>query len=522
MRVLPLLVHADSVRIPLPDNSVHMVATSPPYFNMRVYGVAPTIWGGDPDCDHDWDTGVTAHVRGRVGDHSSLEGGLAARGDGRVQRMDHGCFCKRCAAWLGCLGQEPHPDQFVDHLRTICREVRRVLRPDGLFWLNLGFTYAANRGYQVPDSNSKWKDVGNSLSARVPTGYKSKDLIAIPWLVGLALQQDGWWLRSAPPWLNLNKLPESVKDRLTTAHEYWLMFSKSERYYFDVDAIRIPYDGPTNRWGGVIRWDDTEKTDSYRDEVLGGVGATSVFQPGQSFRPNPTGRQMRTSDFWYLGLDVAIEQMRSRLHELESYRDLRRGMLLNEEGRPVAVAFPTKSYHGAHFATYSPLMLEPIIKASTSECGCCQCGAPWQRVVEKGLTAHDGQTQSKYPEGTTANRMALLRQAARERGGEYVNTARTVGWRPSCSCGCPDPVPAIVLDPFVGSGSTLVMAGELGRRGIGLDWSFDYLKKLARPRLSLDALTAWSQGLAKQVSVDEERLTELPLFGNLIKEGEHG
>ena len=514
MKTLPLLIHADSVRIPLPDNSVHLAATSSPYYNMRSYGVAPTVWGGDPGCDHDWDTEVVARIRGKVGDLSSLNGGLAGRGEGRVQRMDHGCFCKRCSAWLGRLGQEAHPDHFIDHLRTICREVHRVLRSDGLFWLNLASTYAANRGYQVPDS--KWKDVGNSSSARVPSGYKRKDMIPIPWLVGLALQQDGWWLRSAPSWLCVNKLPESVKDRLTTAHEYWLMFSKSEHYYFDIDAIRIPYKGPINRWGGIQREEDTEKVEVYRGEILGGVGATSALRPGQTLRPDPAGRQMRTSDFWFLGLDVAIEQMRARLRELESYRDLNRGMLLDEEGRPVALTFPTKSYHGAHFATYNPLMLEPIIKASTSERGCCsQCGAPWRRIVDKGLTAHDGETKSKYPKGTTGNRMALLRQAARERGSEYANTARTVGWRPSCSCGCPDPVPATVLDPFVGSGSTLVMAHELGRRGIGLDRSLGYLKELARPRLSLDALSSWRQGLAKQVSDDGDKLAELPLFGSL-------
>lgn len=511
-----------------------------------------------------------------------------------------------------------------------------MLRPDGLFWLNLGFTFAAHRGYQVPDSK-RGKDVGNSLSARVPSGYKRKDLIAIPWLVGLALQRDGWWLRSAPPWLCVNKLPESVKDRLTSSHEYWLMFSKSEHYYFDIDAVRIPYEGPINRWGGVVREEeDTEKVEAYREEVLGGAGATSILRADKCLRPDPTGRQMRTSDFWYHGLDVAIGQMKTRLQELEAYRDLARGMLLDEEGRPVALAFPTKSYHGAHFATYSPLMLEPIIKASTCERGCCpQCGAPWVRIVEKGLTAHDGQTKSTYPRGTTANRLALLRQAARERGGEYANTARTVGWRPSCSCGCPegvepdgfevilsptgerigddptmftgragydrprgedegqrpitryeqrryaaqlansphraemeaeagdafahyirtdrsgarpppsdlleawldrgwidvvhlpewqppDPVPAVVLDPFVGSGSTLVMAHELGRRGIGLDWSFGYLRGLARPRLSLDALASWRQGLAKAVSGDEDELAELPLFSNLVREGEHG
>lgn len=82
MRTLPLLVHADSIRIPLPDNSVHLVATSPPYYNMRVYGVAPTVWGGDLDCDHDWGWKSTAHVRGKVGDPLVPWGRLGRSGRG--------------------------------------------------------------------------------------------------------------------------------------------------------------------------------------------------------------------------------------------------------------------------------------------------------------------------------------------------------------------------------------------------------------------------------------------------------
>jgi len=105
----------------------------------------------------------------------------------------------------------------------------------------------------------------------------------------------------------------------------------------------------------------------------------------------------------------------------------------------------TKPYAEAHFATFPPALVEPCILAGTSEKGCCpECGAPWERVTEKGLTAHDGETECAFPKGTTANRLALLRQAARERGDEYVNTTQTIGWQPTCDCDAGEPIPCTV------------------------------------------------------------------------------
>jgi hypothetical protein len=112
------------------------------------------------------------------------------------------------------------------------------------------------------------------------------------------------------------------------------------------------------------------------------------------------------------------------------------------------------------------------------------CGAPWARVVESGFTDHTGDTASQYESGTTANRLALMRQAARENGGEYANTKQTVGWSPTCSCPSRhlDPVPCVVLDPFSGSGTTVKAAVRLGRRGIGVDISSEYLADVTAQR----------------------------------------
>lgn len=161
----------------VPSDSVQCAVTSPPYWGVRDYGVADQI------------------------------------------------------------GAEPDLTAYIDALVAVFREVRRVLTPDGTFWLNIGNTYSSG-GRKWRDADDKNK--GRAMSYRPPTpaGLKKKDLIGVAWLLALACQQDGWYLRNDIIWYKPNCQPESVKDRFTVAHEYLFLFSKSERYYFDQDAIK--------------------------------------------------------------------------------------------------------------------------------------------------------------------------------------------------------------------------------------------------------------------------------------------
>lgn len=146
----------------------------------------------------------------------------------------------------GQLGLEREPFEYVQHLVEIFRKVRRVLRPDGIVWLIIGDTFAgggnggggsyaidrmhlANKNHQA-----HWKYGGR----RRPNGFKDKDLIGIPWRVAFALQEDGWWLRQDNIWHKPNPMPENARDRCTKAHEYIFHLSKSERYFFNHEAIR--------------------------------------------------------------------------------------------------------------------------------------------------------------------------------------------------------------------------------------------------------------------------------------------
>ncbi|HSW83508.1 MAG TPA: site-specific DNA-methyltransferase [Usitatibacter sp.] len=178
----------------LADESVHCVVTSPPYWGLRDYGHA------------------------------------------------------------GQIGLEESPDSYVAELVAVFREVRRVLREDGTAWVNLGDSYASQGGPQVVQTRNPNRaggsDSQNGGKSRAPTdGIKVKDLVGIPWRVAFALRADGWWLRQDIIWHKPNPMPESVRDRCTKAHEYIFLLSKSERYYYDIDAIMEPatFDGPNGR-----------------------------------------------------------------------------------------------------------------------------------------------------------------------------------------------------------------------------------------------------------------------------------
>lgn len=137
------------------------------------------------------------------------------------------------------IGAEDHFAAYVARLVAVFRNVRRVLKDDGVLWLNLGDSYTSgNRGYRAPDPKNPVR--GMSYRARTPDGLKPKDLVGIPWRVALALQGDGWYLRSDIIWEKPNCMPESVKDRPTRCHEYVFLFSKSPRYYYNAASVREP------------------------------------------------------------------------------------------------------------------------------------------------------------------------------------------------------------------------------------------------------------------------------------------
>ena len=253
----------------LPEQSVQTCVTSPPYFGLRDYGMANQI------------------------------------------------------------GLEQTPDAFVSELVAVFREVKRVLRDDGTLWLNLGDSYCgsggagnqfkeggiAAQGVQAP---STWKEFNAKVVTQRIQGLKPKDLIGIPWRVAFALQADGWYLRQDIIWHKSNPMPESVRDRCTKAHEYIFLLSKSERYYYDADAIAEP-----------------------------------------AINDNMPGRNMTDTRLTYGEQNGGNSGLRDLKHRYKT------GDWPETRNRRSVWTVPTKPYKGAHFATFPPDLIEPCIKAGS-------------------------------------------------------------------------------------------------------------------------------------------------------------
>ena len=314
----------------LPDGSVQTCVTSPPYFGLRDYGTA-TWEGGDVACDH--------------------KTGKSARNDGARIGVDGAVACAKCGARRvdSQIGLEQTPDAYVAELVAVFREVRRVLRDDGTLWLNLGDSYANNGtggngatgGRDKSTLQSPMPPVGTTpVQKSVPPGLKVKDLIGIPWRVALALQADGWYLRSDIIWAKPNAMPESVKDRPTRAHEYLFLLTKQERYFYD--AAAIAEDAVTA---------DPRTVDGFVPKSVNGKHADD--ESGQSAKVRASDKQ-RGHSRRHAGFNDRWDAAERSGQNTEGKRNK----------RSVWTVSPAQ-FSGAHFATFPPALIEPCILAGS-------------------------------------------------------------------------------------------------------------------------------------------------------------
>ncbi len=303
----------------LPTESVQCCCTSPPYWGLRDYGTA--AWkGGVNGCDH-----AAPIESGANGNKSNSQ-----THPGRF--VDCKCGAKRIDSQLGL---EKTPEEYVAKMIEVFREVRRVLRPDGTVWLNLGDSYAGTPvgtfnggGFKDSSARSGGRDLSGissgSKQSKIVDGLKPKDLCGIPWRVAFALQADGWWLRSDIIWAKPNPMPESVTDRPTKAHEYLFLLTKSANYFYDAEAIK-------------------EKAVEGLDlGILRSIKAAN----GQG----PTDR-------------ASIDK------RLATGIDIREGNPTGNRNKRSVWTVATAPYPEAHFATYPPDLIKPCILAGTSAKG---------------------------------------------------------------------------------------------------------------------------------------------------------
>jgi DNA modification methylase len=321
-----MLIKGDARFLPLPDCSVQCVVTSPPYWGLRKYaGEQELVWGGEPahswepqPCEHEWVTSryYTEQTAATETAEAFSQPGAANKARLKAGRWRETNTCIFCGAWRGAFGLEPTIEMYVTHSVEILREIRRVLRPDGVCFWNIADSYNAHPGQRTEHDKAGYKQVtdrGSCESAsRNDTKLKAKDLCLIPARVALAAQADGWWVRSDIIWSKPNPMPESVKDRPTDAYEHILMLTKSARYYWDAEAVKEP---------------QTQESIARRTRAR----LTPYSPPGQTENT---------------GLNREVEDGASR--------NLRN-----------VWTFATEPYKGAHFATFPAELVIRCLQAST-------------------------------------------------------------------------------------------------------------------------------------------------------------
>jgi DNA modification methylase len=430
----------------LPERSIHCCVTSPPYWGLRDYGTGQ--WeGGEAGCDHKgppkasdrsglkndgrppervgrnvYEEGATVPYRDRCGKCGAVRvdrqlgleavpdcGRLTApaldvllRGDlDEAQLAEALDLVARLRPYLAF--KEPCGACYVCHLVEVFRAVRRTLRDDGTVWLNLGDsynTYAANRGNDRSTLEGRKQTAplvpaGYGLSAK---GLKPKDLVGIPWRVALALQADGWYLRSEVIWSKKSCMPESVRDRPTRSHEQVFLLSKKATYFYDAEAVREDYAMTSNSAEGDM------------------LGRTARGQQGM--RSGDKGRQRASG--------AADGQRYGATSMVNAYanggRNLRSVWTLGPEPFP-----------DAHFAVYPTEIPRRAILAGTSERGCCpECGAGWVRVVERLTVPDDLRNRGNGAKMDFHSRQTGSGQKMQD--WYDANPVRTTGWSPSCLC----------------------------------------------------------------------------------------
>ena len=415
--------------IELADNSVQCVVTSPPYWGLRKYKAPDMVFGGDKNCEHEWLSKSHNQANNNGTGKSTLQGrGVKTTGvdDGEITHNT----CSICGAWKGQFGLEPTIEGYVQHSVEVLREIKRVLRPDGVCFWNIGDSYAS--GFSTSDNKYKAMS-GNEQARCLQSGVAPKNLCLIPFRVALAAQADDWWVRSDIIWNKPNPMPESVTDRPTDAYEHIFMFTKSGRYYWDAEAVREEYQG---------------------------LGKPRAFAKKGNDDRNDTGRIYEAED--------------------NGGRNIRN-----------VWTFPTQPYKEAHFATFPEALPEKCIKAATPEVGCCnQCGMPYERIATKEQGAvteamrvagcdkgggYSGQDVADYQSG-----MAQSPSDTKRRILESMSmVTKTLGWKAACNCNA-GTKPSVVLDPFAGSGTTLYVARKLGRVAIGYELSEAYCRLIEK------------------------------------------
>jgi DNA modification methylase len=366
----------------------------------------------------------------------------------------------------GQIGAEATPAEFVDALIAATAEMVRVLKPSGSLWVNLGDKYAgAPSGPRkgMPDGATRKAEAHLfQTRSKRDAGVPTKSLIGVPWRYALRCIDDlGLILRAEVIRSKPNGLPESVTDRVRRSHETWFHFTREPRYFSAVDEVREAHsDTPSAR--SMANWTASLAADTQ------GVAGHGTHMPRGSQGQNPLGK-----------LPGSVWQIATQPLQVPAYLGV------------------------DHFAAFPMEWPRRIIRGWSPSGICTACGDGRRPVVDKVTTGKDNSYDGR-------NRSTVDVKAWKAMKAEHPD--RITGY----ACACPDNTaptrPAVVLDPFSGTGTTTLVAHALGRHGIGVDMSSDYCR-LARWRTSDPGELARALGVEKPAPVDPDQTDLLDMLG---------
>lgn len=421
----------------LPDGSVDCVVTSPPYWGLRDYGGATElIWDSlvrkyGAECEHDFEIEERRLHGGSSNNtiHSAIN-----RGGLKVDWTTRDGFCSKCGAWKGQLGLEPDFNLYVRHMLAIFDEVKRVMKDSGTCWVNMGDTYGGSGCGKNDYRNNNKRSLSNPLlysdKPNPQVGYEAKSLCGIPQRFMLGMLERGWILRNVIIWHKPNCMPSSARDRFTVDFEYIFFFVKSRKYYFETQFEPI----------SASSWKDP-RLDSGREEHVGKSG--------------------------------------KRIYSMNA-------TVIKSSGRIKRCIWriTTKPFRGAHFAVYPEQLVETPIKAGCPEQVCKKCGSARRNIIRlaKNSDAFNIRVRD-VQEGRIKHfdRVASDWEVGRYDEKAYQPTRRTSVVAKGCGCRGGFK-PGVVLDPFIGSGTTAIIAKKLGRNFIGFEMNPAYIR-IAETRL---------------------------------------
>ena len=520
----------------LPDEGVDMLMTSVPYWGLRDYGEdTATIWGGDKDCEHDFSKEI------KITHHKKGETNLGKEGWYKEEDAisnNGGQFCSKCGAWRGQLGLEPTPELYIEHLRMVFAEVKRVLKKTGTCWVNIGDTYNSNSGFSR--ATNGWEREGRGGGSADKNEYAdlpAKCMCLIPERFLIMMVFDlGYILRNKNVWKKDNPMPSSVKNRFNNVWEPVYFFTKNNKpvYFYNDKTDAMVNKKPTSQIEGVD-WD--WKTCPFCDGT--GVikkneytlakwceGELKIRFGEPCNRCKTTGRikanYWHSVDYWF-DLDAVREEHKTPLKERESFnyrvREAKKGhfgiigvksheeemVQYNTKGKHGVIrqswaeeTGQSKSYHGvgyqdngknpgdvfvintepypdAHFATFATKLVgKPLLAGCPAEV-CKHCGMARVRITKQGDLIPD---DPKYtPRGQYHGKEVHSGMSPAGMDKPHPNfhyEKETIGWT---DCQCEDKnkyEPGIIIDIFGGSGTVGIVAEKHGRSSILIDIKRDY------------------------------------------------